>query len=267
MPLKCPNVDRFCFVCGLYADLQHKRPFSQVLEAYLEYFGDNCSTPTGAWYTPDVVCVTCYVHLKQWKKDGTRAMAYRTPMIWLPRTTHNPEECYCCRTDTRYYKFSNRDHIKYANVDTVRVAVLRDSGEVAHQLRQMSVSDTGTSSEQQSSSASSVVLEEKPLPVRQTPRHFMSQSELNDLIRDLRLSKKSAEMMGSRMQQFHFLDDDVSTTAIRKPKDTLSCFDINADGKIAYCKDVDGLFQVLGHDHDPNEWRLFIDGSTESKMM
>ena len=33
---------------------------------------------------------------------------------------------------------------------------------------------------------------------------------------------------------------------------------------LCYCKDVEGLFGAVGIDHDPTQWRLFIDSSTKS---
>ena len=33
---------------------------------------------------------------------------------------------------------------------------------------------------------------------------------------------------------------------------------------ICYCKDIEGLFRAVGIDHDPTQWRLFIDSSTKS---
>lgn len=33
---------------------------------------------------------------------------------------------------------------------------------------------------------------------------------------------------------------------------------------ICFCRDIDGLMTQLGFEHKPDEWRLFIDGSTES---
>ena len=39
-------------------------------------------------------------------------------------------------------------------------------------------------------------------------------------------------------------------------------FDVIKD--LCYCKDVEGLLNAVGIDHDPTEWRLFIDSSTKS---
>ena len=39
-------------------------------------------------------------------------------------------------------------------------------------------------------------------------------------------------------------------------------FDVIED--LCYCKDVEGLFSAVGIDHNPTQWRLFIDSSTKS---
>ena len=39
-------------------------------------------------------------------------------------------------------------------------------------------------------------------------------------------------------------------------------FDVIED--LCYFKDVEGLFRAVGIDHDPTQWRLFIDSSTKS---
>ena len=39
-------------------------------------------------------------------------------------------------------------------------------------------------------------------------------------------------------------------------------FDVIED--LCYCKDAEGLFCAVGIDHDPTQWRLFIDSSTKS---
>ena len=39
-------------------------------------------------------------------------------------------------------------------------------------------------------------------------------------------------------------------------------FDVIED--LCYCKDVEGLFSAVGIDHNPTQWRIFIDSSTKS---
>ena len=45
--------------------------------------------------------------------------------------------------------------------------------------------------------------------------HLISQHELNDLIRDLDLPKNKAELLGSRLQQWNLLDENVKVCKYR----------------------------------------------------
>ena len=45
---------------------------------------------------------------------------------------------------------------------------------------------------------------------------LFSQTELNDLVRDLGLSKKSAQMLASRLQEKHLIDDSAKVSYFRK---------------------------------------------------
>ena len=47
------------------------------------------------------------------------------------------------------------------------------------------------------------------LPHSSPEPHLISQSELDDLVRDLELVKRKAELLGSRLQQWNLLENDV----------------------------------------------------------
>lgn len=55
-------------------------------------------------------------------------------------------------------------------------------------------------------------------------QHRLSQAELNDLIRDLDLSKEKAEILGSRLQQWNLLERDVRVSQYRRHRDLLPFF-------------------------------------------
>jgi hypothetical protein len=92
---------------------------------------------------------------------------------------------------------------------------------------------------------------------------LINQERLNDLVRDLSLSKENAELLGSRLQQWNLLEDGTKIYIFRKRHEPLAAFYKEEDGA-CFCTDVNGLMNQLGNEHVPDEWRLFIDSSTAS---
>jgi len=53
---------------------------------------------------------------------------------------------------------------------------------------------------------------------------LLSQDELNDLIRDLNLSKRESEILGSRMQQWNLLRPNTRISCYRQCQNDLTTF-------------------------------------------
>lgn len=54
--------------------------------------------------------------------------------------------------------------------------------------------------------------------------HLISQAELNDLVRDLDLSKNQAELLGSRLQGWNLLSPGTKISVFRKRHEDLTRF-------------------------------------------
>lgn len=92
--------------------------------------------------------------------------------------------------------------------------------------------------------------------------HLLDQAELSDLIRDLGLSKQKAELIASRMRQWNMLKEEIKSTFYRNRNRVEKLFP--KKNYISYCLDIGGLMEFLGFKHEQSEWRLLIDGSSES---
>lgn len=90
-----------------------------------------------------------------------------------------------------------------------------------------------------------------------------NQPELNDLIRDLELTKEKSELLASRLRERNFLENDVKATAYRNRHKPYANFYTTKDN-MCFCYDISGLFEKLGQKYDASEWRLFVDSSKES---
>jgi len=88
--------------------------------------------------------------------------------------------------------------------------------------------------------------------------HRITQEELNYLVRDLDLANSKAELLGSRLQQWNLLKENVRISVYHKRHGDLVQFFKMERGLVA-CTDIDGLMQTLSINHIPLDWRLFID--------
>ena len=80
---------------------------------------------------------------------------------------------------------------------------------------------------------------------------------MNDLIRDLNLSKDKAQFLGSRLKEKNLLNENVRIPYRNREKDVENLFS-KEDGLI-YCNNINKLMKAVGHKHIASEWRLFID--------
>lgn len=97
--------------------------------------------------------------------------------------------------------------------------------------------------------------------------HLITQADFNDLVRDSQMSQRSAEIVGSRLQQWKLVAPDFRVTAARKrgiAGDFDKYFSFHQKTEITYCNNIDLLFECFGQPHVPGEWRLFIDASVQS---
>jgi len=95
--------------------------------------------------------------------------------------------------------------------------------------------------------------------------HFPNQQEMDDLIRSMGLTKENAELLTSRLKKWHLLNPTCKVTKYRKRHLSFaSFFTVSQPRSLCYCSDIFGLFNEIGLDYDPSDWRLFIDSSAKS---
>ena len=68
---------------------------------------------------------------------------------------------------------------------------------------------------------------------------LINQERLNDLVRDLYLSKENAEALGCRLQQWNLLEPGTTISSSRIRNQSLSRYYASAEN-ISYCKDIEG---------------------------
>ena len=86
---------------------------------------------------------------------------------------------------------------------------------------------------------------------------------MNDLVRDLKLPKASALILGFRLKAKGMLSTD-TTLAWYKDRENDYIRFFAKEHSLVYCVDVQRLIKKLGTVHNSNDWRLFIDASKSS---
>lgn len=98
---------------------------------------------------------------------------------------------------------------------------------------------------------------------------LITQAYFNDIVRDMGASLRGAEILASRLKQCNVTAPDFKITSGRKGDERqkyAEFYNVHKEDnfELVFCADVNGLFGMFGIAHVPNEWRLFIDGSTQS---
>ena len=95
------------------------------------------------------------------------------------------------------------------------------------------------------------------------PQRFR-QEELNDLVRDLNLSKAASELHASRLNGKNLLERGTKITFYRTREKNLLPF-FSQENNVVYCHEVRGLLEKMSlTEYFPHDWCLFIDSSKRS---
>ena len=144
-------------------------------------------------------------------------MPFAVPMIWRGPKDHF-QDCYFCLVNVKGFSSKHRIKITYPNIDSALRPVPHDPSmpapvppeDALASLSDEAVFDDGHSSGPSDSTGSEYEPEENLKPI------IFSQEQLNDLIRDLALSKQKSELLASRLQENNLLQKDVLVSLYRK---------------------------------------------------
>lgn len=251
--------DQFCFICGKWARISNRRQITLHLRVlYKQYFDMELLHQESCW-VPHFACLRCVSDLGKWSK-GNGHLMFGKPMIWTDPINHE-ENCYICRTKVVYSK-NTENSIEYARVSSVKLPVLHNDGipippSPGHCSAQDDCEDNDSDTE-------TYPPRDNPIYLPDTEElHLLSQGDLNDLQRDLYLTKQMSELLASRLQQWNLLEAGVLVTETRNRSAYLARYFATRD-KICYCTDIVELFAAMKEPFVGREWRLFIDGSKTS---
>ena len=173
------------------------------------YFDCKIGDQDKSW-APHICCKLCYNGLTAWFNGKKAAFTFAVPMVWREPRNH-ADDCYFCLTKITGFNASSRKKIKYPN----RLSAMRPvphSDDLPVPTPPVNKDLLSSSDEKMPSwedSAESISLEYSVNIFR------ITQENLNDLARDLYLSKHQSELLASRLKQWNLVQEDVRITSFR----------------------------------------------------
>jgi hypothetical protein len=187
-------------------------------------------------------------------------MPFAVPMIWREPRDHLTD-CYFCVTNIVGFSSKNKARINYPNLHSaIRPACHNEYLPIPGPPKTDSLDDVISSGESETTE-----IEEEKIYAPDNPchPHLLTQPDLSDLIKDLKLTKNDSEILAARLKGWNLLQPETKITLYRhRQKEFLKFF--SQSDCLAYCTDINGLFAHLKHKYNPMEWLLFIDASKSS---
>ncbi|KAI6647085.1 hypothetical protein LOD99_8922 [Oopsacas minuta] len=173
--------------------------------------------------------------LRDWLNKRKVSMPFAIPMVWREQKNHL-DDCYFCPIDITGFSAKNKHALVHPDLDSARRPIPHDIS--------------------------------LPIPIVKPQQikigsDMVEDGELNDLVRDLDLSKDKDELLASRLKQKNLLDKDVLVSHNRKRNFDLAQY-YTTDGPLCNCNDIEGLYANVLQEHSTSDWRLFIDSSKRS---
>lgn len=258
MPRTCLNSpDSFCYICGELTLKKNRRSITErVKKLYHLYFDCKIGDQDKPW-SPHICCINCSSSLSKWFNRSGPGLSFGVPMVWREQRDHLTD-CYFCLTVTEGFNSKNKHGIEYPNLLSA-IRPVSHCADVPVPIPPASLPQSDSDSEPSSSNEE----EFQPDFTSDKVPHLITQCDLNDLVRDLTLTKGQSELLASRLKEWNLLAADTKITVYRKRTMEL-CNLFTEEGELCYCNDINSLFDACGFQYKAEDWRLFIDASVNS---
>ena len=157
-------------------------------------------------------------------------MRFGVPVIWREPNNHL-DDCYFCMVNMSGWNQRKKKYWYYPDIESARqpiphcakapVPVFTSLPDLTADEMLLKAMDDTDSSNNSISSSSNMAAAASSLTAKPKP---FSQRQLNDLVRDLGLSKKSSEILTFRLSEHGILDSGTKITFYRDRIDLLICF-------------------------------------------
>ena len=139
-------------------------------------------------------------------------MPFAIPMIWREPRDH-VTDCYFCLTNISGFSAKSKKHITYPDLPSaMRPVPHSDDLPIPNppESYKLSSSESGDDDEMEHDIDKEFTASSSSVP------HLLTQVDLNDIVRDLNLSKSQGELLGSRLQGWNLLATGTKVSIFRQ---------------------------------------------------
>ena len=187
----------------------NERDFTK--RAYEAYFGINLGDQDKSW-APHKMCKHCTETLLFWTQGKVSSMRFGVSIVWREPKNHH-DDCYFCMVNMFGWNQQKKMDWYYSDIESARrpishctevpVPVSTSLPDLNADEMLLEAMDDTDSSAISINSFSSMAAAASSLSAKTKP---FSQGQLNDLVRDLGISKKLSEILASRLGEHGILD-------------------------------------------------------------
>lgn len=284
------NCNMFCVVCAKYTTLKTRKIFTENLQTLYKNIYDANSGQFQEPWVPKVICSSCECQLKLYD-GGISKKRFEVPAIWSRPNDHEID-CYFCRNSGLAWQMKYKNSSNYILTESVILPVSIGGQAVNNGINQgqemevdnenyyMEIDDSsqenaaeienaaiensvGGSKDDDEANDDQVSSADSDDEVYASEPGKFNQRELDDLVRDLGLSKSKSEVLASRLKEKNCLTKGTKTSVYRNRDSPFRQY-FTKDKEIVFCHNVEGLIEEFEVIYLSGEWRLFIDSSKAS---
>ncbi|KAI6658271.1 hypothetical protein LOD99_15545 [Oopsacas minuta] len=181
-------------------------------------------------------------------------------MVWREPKNHH-DDCYFCMVNMSGWNRQKKNSWQCPDIDSAREPI-RDCSKIQVPVLPSLLDTAFIEAIDESSDSPYCSNSCNELLQISKAEHFI-QGQLNDLVRDLGLSKDASEILASRLSE-HNIHSEVRI-AYSRSRDEELIRDYSEESDFVFCNNIPGLLLAMGlSQYNPNEWRLFIDSPKRS---
>ena len=183
-------------------------------------------------------------------KGKVSYMRFGVPMVWREPQNHH-DDCYICMVDMTGWNQQKKKEWCYPDIESARRPVLQCAEvpvstftSLPHLTEDETPLEAIKDTDSSCSNYISTSMGAKASSFGANPKPF-SQGQLNDLMRDLNLSKESCEILASRLGEHGILDSETKITFFQNRDNLLLQF-FTTEDDFVYCNNIPGLLAKMG---------------------